>query len=174
MYFRILVFACFLVGCSLNQVTVEEQQKQVKTLAGMLSELNTTVDRDEAYHLAKNSISYSQQLAKEYDVVSSPWINNALVNFGIKERGLCYEWTEDLLKFLIRQNYQTLHLHPVGANVSYLNEHNALVVSAKGNPYHKGILLDAWRNSGKLFFIKVKEDSEYDWVVRRGLYGELK
>jgi hypothetical protein len=174
MYFRVLIVTLFLLGCSIKQPTLKEQKEQIETLAVMLMALSPKVDGDEAYHLAKYSILYSQRLAHEYEVVSSPWINNTLVNFGIKERGLCHEWTEDLLRFLIIQNYQTLELHSVGANVGYLNEHNALVVSARGDEYFKGILLDAWRASGSLYFIKVKEDSEYKWIERRGLYRVLK
>lgn len=174
MYFRVLIVTLFLLGCSIKQPTFEEQKEQMETLAVMLMSLSPNVDRDEAYHLAKYSILYSQQLAEQYDVMASPWINNTLVNFGIKERGLCHEWTEDLLRFLTRQNYKTFEFHSVGANIGHLNEHNALAVSAKGDGYVKGILLDAWRASGNLYFIKVKEDILYKWSERRGLYGELK
>lgn len=174
MYFRVFVFLYFMIGCSVKQPSLNEQQKSIQTLARMVIALNPQVDRQEAYHLAKNSILYSQQLAKQYDAFSSPWINNALVNFRIKERGLCHQWTEDLLRFLRQQNYNTLELHSVSANIGYLNEHNALAVSAKGAGYDRSILLDAWRASGKLYFIKIKEDPNYSWTERQGLYGDLK
>ncbi|HHS91771.1 MAG TPA: hypothetical protein ENK82_00345 [Campylobacterales bacterium] len=93
---------------------------------------------------------------------------------GIKNRGLCHEWAEDLLGFLLKQKYQTFDFHPVSANVGYLNEHNALVVSAKGDRYFRGILLDAWRFSGNLYFVEVSKDPKYRWIERKGLYGSFK
>jgi hypothetical protein len=45
-----------------------------------------------------------------------------------------------------------------------LGEHNAVVVTAKGQPFSEGIVLDAWRDSSDLFFTKVEEDREYFWV----------
>jgi len=174
MYFRLIIFTFFFLGCSIKQPTLKEQNRQIQNLAFILVQLSPKIDQREAYHLAISSIRYSQELARKYEVVASPWINNTLVNMGIKKRGLCHEWTEDLLYFLNQQEYKTFELHPVSANVGYLNEHNALVVSAKGDVYCKGILLDAWRASGDLYFIEVEKDPKYKWVERKGLYGELK
>ena len=99
-------------------------------------------------------------------MVSPPYFQNALVNFGIKKRGLCYHWATDLLTFLLKRDYKRLFLHRVGANIGKLNEHNALSVSAHPKGIEGSILLDAWRNSGNLYFIKIENDKKYEWHER--------
>lgn len=162
---------CFLfVACSVKQPSFELNNKRTKALELLIVNLSPKIQRKEALSLAQSSMAYSFQLSQEYEVVSFPWIQNALVNIGIKERGLCYEWAEDLLKHLIEKKYKTLAFHAVGANIGYLNEHNALSVSLKGEGIENSILLDAWRNSGILYFKKIREDKKYEWKVRKGLY----
>jgi len=174
MLFRLFILGFLFLGCSVKEPTEQIQNQRILTLMLMLMALDTDVEREEAYHLAAYSIKYSQSLADRYELVSSPWIHNTLVNVGIKERGLCHEWTEDLLRALLQQAYHNFDFHAVGANIGTWSEHNALVVSAKGKPYGTGILLDAWRDSGRLYFIKVGNDSKYRWFERKGLYGEFK
>ena len=96
-----------------------------------------------------------------------------MVNIGIKKRGLCYEWGEDLVKYLLTKNYKTLAFHSISANIGYLNEHSALSVSARGEGIKNSIVLDAWRGSGNLYFQKIDEDEEYEWKGRVGLYRSL-
>ncbi|CAA6825884.1 MAG: Unknown protein [uncultured Sulfurovum sp.] len=135
--------------------------------------LDSKVNEEEARNLSLKSIEYSFQLSKKYKAISSPWIQNTLVNMGIKEKGLCHEWAEDLLKHLLKQNYKTLELYTIGANIGYLNEHNALAVSVKGEGIEKSIVLDAWRYAGDLYFEKIREDKKYNWKERFNLYGLL-
>ncbi len=40
--------------------------------------------------------------------------------------------------------------------------HSSVIVTAKGQPFREGIVLDPWRNSGMLFWAPVKED-RYPW-----------
>ena len=163
----------FVVGCSVPHPSKGEISQRVVTLKNLIVELSPKVAKDEAEDLARSSIGYSLKLAKEYDVVAPAWWQNSLVNIGIKKRGLCYEWTEDLLKYLVAKNYKTLSLHAIGANIGYFNEHNALSVSAKGEGIVNSIVLDAWRESGNLFFSKINEDDDYEWEERFNLYGVL-
>jgi hypothetical protein len=147
--------------------------KHVNELEALIAGLSSKVSRHEALNLSRSSIDYSLFLSEKYKAISSPWIQNTLVNIGIKERGLCHEWAEDLLKYLVQRNYKTLELHAIGANIGYMNEHNALSVSAKGEGIENSIILDAWRNSGNLYFKKLRKDKKYEWQERRGLYGVL-
>jgi len=170
---RVLFFALIFVACSVKVPPVEVINKEVSELQGLMVGLNPHVRQEEAFDLAQRSIHYSLKLSEQYHAISAPWIQNTLVNLGLKERGLCYEWAEDLLRYLVKRNYQTLEFHTIGANIGYLNEHNALAVSAKGEEIEKSIVLDAWRNAGDLYFKKINEDKKYDWKERRGMYGIL-
>ncbi|MCK5855626.1 MAG: hypothetical protein KAG56_10420 [Sulfurovaceae bacterium] len=136
----------------------------------MLQDLNITVEQKEARDLAQKVVFYSTQLVQNYELVSPPLWHNTLVNVGIKERGLCYEWAEDLLEYLHAQRYHSLAFHYVGANIGNYFEHNAIAVSAKGMGFEHGLLLDAWRDSGRLFFVKIKDDKKYEWRSREDIY----
>jgi len=165
-YFKFLLLSLFLTGCEVKQPTPLENIRSVERLSRMLLNLDERVDKEEAKELAKDSILYAQKLAKDYKLVSPPYVQNILVNFGLKNRGLCYEWTSDLFQYLEAKHYRTLTLHKVGANIGKLSEHNALSVSFRGKSISNTILLDAWRNSGNLFFIKIEEDKKYVWKER--------
>jgi len=178
MYIRLFFIFLFLfTGCSVKQLTVKENSIKVERLKRLIENLSPTVNSKEALDVARNSVAYSFELSKKYEAVSFPWLQNTLVNMGIKKRGLCYEWTEDLLKYLVKRGYKTIRFHAIGANIGYLNEHNALSISsAKSeifNSIGSSILLDAWRNSGNLYFSRVNEDKKYEWSERFNLYGVL-
>jgi len=171
--FSLFLFVSLFFGCSVKLPTLQEKQSEAERLSHLLVSLSRDIDRSEAKDLAKSSIDYSYELSHRYKVIASPWLQNTLVNMGIKKRGLCYEWAEDLLKFLVKKNYQTFTFHTVTANEAYMNEHNALSVSKRGGSIAESIVLDAWRNSGKLYFTELKKDAKYEWKERRGLYGIL-
>lgn len=173
MLIRLFLFSIVFVGCAVKSPTMNEQNIKVDNLEQMLQALGSNVNAYEASHLAINSVYYSQFLAKKYEVVMFPWVQNTLVNIGVKKRGLCYEWTEDLLNFLARQNYGTLQLHAIGANIGSLSEHNALAVSAVGEGVENSIVLDAWRDSGNLYFNQIYKDKKYEWKERSELYKIL-
>ena len=56
-----------------------------------------------------------------------------------------------------------------------LREHNSLVVTAHRLPFAQGVVLDAWRHSGRLWFGGVATD-KYPWqpLPRERVAPELK
>ncbi len=168
--FRFVLISSLFLGCAVKELTVNYRQDKIYRLENMLLLLSPKVDRAEAYDLAKSSVNYSYRLAKEYRAIAFPWLQNSLVNIGLKKRGLCHEWASDLWHYLKKREYRSFSFHAVSANIGYLNEHNALCVSAKGDGIVRSILLDAWRNSGDLYFSWIDRDKKYRWSERRGLY----
>lgn len=154
------------MGCSVKELRPLERQEHIARLTAMLLESNKSIDTNEAKDLAKSSIDYAHNLAKKYKVVAPPLWHNTLINIGLKERGLCYEWSSDLFDYLAKKNYHTLVLHKIGANVGTYFEHNALSVSGKASDVKQSIVLDAWRGSGNLYFIELKKDEKYSWKKR--------
>jgi len=57
---------------------------------------------------------------------------------------------------------KTLVLHWGAAFAGTMDENNGLVVTAINQPFENGILMDGWRNGGRLFWCALKEDSAYD------------
>lgn len=139
---------------------------KVEALQAALANLNGHADRTEAAKLAETAIQYSNFLAAEYQVVRPAVWHNVLVRMGLKDRGLCYHWTEDLMKRLQRLELKYFRLHwGVAHRGSELREHNSVVVTADGQAFEDGIILDPWRNSGNLYWARVKADY-YPWKVR--------
>ena len=135
----------------------------------LLSNLSPKTDKHEALILATSSLSYSHQLIKDYELVKPPLYHNFLVNIGVKRRGLCWHFATDMLNNALKQNLKTFDYYIGGANINdYWQEHNTLVVTCKGCNFDKGVVLDPWRNSGNLYFSKVKNDTNYKWSQRGG------
>ncbi len=136
-----------------------------KQLEQELIALSAAVDKTEAQILAATAVRESAVLAEEYQLLRPAVAHNLLVVFGIKDRGLCYHWTEDLMKRLQALDLKSFQLHwGVAYRGSELREHNCVVITARGQRFFKGIVLDPWRNSGNLYWAQVTKDS-YPWKV---------
>jgi hypothetical protein len=139
-----------------------------------LAMLSPTVRVDEAERLAQCAYVTSRRLAREYRVVFPPALNNILVNTGARKRGLCYQWTEDLLLELDALKLETLELHWGEAFARTFSENNGVVVTAKGQPFTQGIVLDAWRYQGRLYWGPVRKDPEqYKWTENKAQYDRV-
>ncbi len=166
----ISIFSFFILlfgGCAGQPELYTALQKERK-LENLLLSIN--IDKEEAKDISKKAISYSLELAKEYELVKPPLYHNFLVNIGLKKRGLCWQFAYDLLDYLKKQNYKSVDFYIGGANINdYWSEHNVVVLTCKGCDFRQGVLLDAWRDSGNLFFSKLKEDKIYKWKQRGGI-----
>jgi hypothetical protein len=136
----------------------------VTALAAELRSLSPSVSAQDAATLASEAHAYPLHLANVWQITSPPLINNLLRNQGKVEYGLCIDWT-----YAMRQRMRGLGLQSfdwywgIANEGSELFEHSTLVVVAKGEPFTKGIILDPWRNSGKLFWARIGGDAKYEW-----------
>jgi hypothetical protein len=134
------------------------------SLARELTALGAGADGAEALRLAHTAVATSRALADRYRVVPPALFHNMLVQLGIRDRGLCFHWTEDLMKALQGLGLQTFDLHwGVAHKGSSLQEHNSVVVTLRGRPFETGVVLDPWRHSGELYWAAVRQDG-YPWV----------
>lgn len=146
----------------------EETVQNIEMLSEMIQALSSEINPLEAQNLAYQTIYYAMHLANEYDLVTPPSFQNYLVNQKQRERGLCHHWAKDILAYLKKEDYPSLGIYEVVSNKGeYFFEHHAISITAKGQPFHEGIVLDAWRNSGVLFFTRIKEDPQYQWQEKR-------
>ena len=145
-----------------QRITVAYREK-MESLQIDLAALNHQSDLPEARRVAVTAVMYSIQLADQYRLVRPPILHNVLIRVGLKDRGLCYHWTEDLLKRLQSLELKYYRLHwGVAHRGSELREHNSVVITANGQAFDRGIVLDPWRNSGDLYWSSVKTD-RYPW-----------
>jgi hypothetical protein len=68
---------------------------------------------------------------------------------------------------------QTLELHWAESQPGKMSENNAIVVTARGQPFKQGILLDNWRAQGHLAWTHVTRDPEYSWKENKVFAAEV-
>lgn len=150
----------------ISEDTRDAYLKKTTALRNDLAKLNDQADLTEASQVAETAITYADDLIAEYNLVRPAVFHNVLVRIGAKDRGLCYHWTEDLMKRLRSLKLKTFQLHwGVAYRGSELREHNTVIITAKGRVFEQGMVLDPWRNSGDLYWAPVKKDS-YPWEER--------
>jgi hypothetical protein len=140
---------------------------RARSLGENIAALGPKVRRDEARQLAECAYATAARLRRDYGVVGPALFNNFLVHVGIRKRGLCFEWAEDLLAQLDAVKGTTLELHWAEARARTMRENNCIVVTAKGQPFREGIVLDCWRQAGHLFWAPVAADHFYPWVENK-------
>ena len=168
-----LLLVCLLQGCATPDPALDPlpgpgtsvEQQRIDELEQAILELGDEIDPDEARNAATISIEYPLQLALEYEITDSPLMHNFLVNIGAKPRGLCVDWTYDLLVRLQQERFRSLKLHWGIANYdsAFRIEHSTVIISARNQPLQQGLVLDPWRHSGQLFWAKTLQDPEYHW-----------
>jgi len=129
-----------------------------KKLADELASLSPRVNRDEAKLLADCAFVTVSKLRREYRMFGTPIFNNFLIYHGLRKRGYCYQWSEDLLIALDALQLKSLELHWGEYDPNTWRENNCIVVTARGQPFKRGIMLECWRHLGHLYFGPVASD----------------
>jgi hypothetical protein len=131
-----------------------------EALANQLAALSPRVDRNEATLLADCAYATVARLRQEYRMFGTPIFNNFLVYHGLRKRGYCYQWTEDLLVALDTLKLKTLELHWAESYAGTYRENNCLVVTTKGQLFDRGMILECWRHFGHLRWNLVLSDED--------------
>lgn len=141
---------------------------EIEALAAEIMALGPGVDPIEARRAARVSYEQTRNLAIQYQIVDPPLIHNTKVNMGLKPRGLCWHWAEDMEARLNQENFETLVMYRAIANADnpYRIDHSTAIIAAKGDGMFDGIVLDPWRKGGTLFWDEVRDDTRYTWVPR--------
>lgn len=168
----VLMQGCASQGQQLELPPMVEKQR-IRDLNHAILGLGDAIDPSEAQRAARISVEYSRELARKYEISSSPVMHNLLVNLGLKPRGLCIDWTADLLTRLQKERFYSLDLHWAIANyeTTFRLEHSTVVVSARGDSINQGLVLDPWRNSGQLHWAPTLEDAGYSWKPRAEIHA---
>jgi hypothetical protein len=133
---------------------------KAEKLASELTALSPRVNRDEAKLLADCAFATVTKLRREYRMFGTPIFNNFLIYHGLRKRGYCYQWSEDLLTAIDALRLKSLELHWGEHDANTWRENNCIVVTAKGQPFKQGIMLECWRHLGHLYFGPIVSDWE--------------
>jgi hypothetical protein len=153
------LLAAFVIFCG----PLPARADPADALRSSIAALAPSVRGDEARQVADCAYRTAAQLRRDYAVVGPPLFHNFLVNTGIRKRGLCFQWAEDLLGRLDALKLSSLELHWGEARARTWREHNCVVVTARGQPFRAGIVLDCWRHSGRLYWGALAAD-HYPWI----------
>ncbi|MBK0328447.1 hypothetical protein I5535_14245 [Rhodobacteraceae bacterium F11138] len=145
------------------------QSDDIARLSAAISGLGPEVDPREAERAARLAYAQSHDLALAYRITDPPLVHNSKVNMGLKQRGLCWHWAEDMAKGLRAAQFRTLSVRRAIANADnpFRIDHSTALITARGGAMQDGIVLDPWREGGRLFWSPVAEDQAYDWQPRQ-------
>ena len=157
---RSLVFVATLLLCA--NTGRADDSKSIKNLRDALVALAPDVDPAEAELLSATAHNTARRLAREWHVVPPAQFQNFLIHIGRRQWGYCFHWARGIGEELKKLPLKTLVLHWGASDPSTLSESNCLVVTARGQPFHDGYVIDAWRGAGRLYWWPVKKDT-YAW-----------
>jgi hypothetical protein len=132
-------------------------------LTAGLVQLSPSVSPDEARRVAFTAYTTGRQLAAEWRMVWPATMQSFLIHIGARKAGHCYQYANELLLRLDALKLRTLELHWAECAPGDFDEHNVIAVTARGQPFEEGILLDNWRHSGRLVWGPVKGDPPFRW-----------
>jgi hypothetical protein len=185
-YLSVVLFALLAFAHSASSVAARERKDPAfatsaddPVLRSRIAALAPSVRPEEAQLVARCAYNTGRELKREWQVVWPPGLQNFLVNTGARKGGLCFQWATELLLRLNAMKFETLEFHWAESFERTASEHNVIVVTARGQPFHQGILLDNWRYGGRLVWGPVTGDPHYQWKenkaeMARRLTGALR
>ena len=126
---------------------------------------------DESTLLSVGLIHEIARLKEKYHSFFMPVVHNMMISVGMRKRGACKHWAEDLLTFMLPIDRKFFYLNWGEAHPGKVGEHNVAVLIPKGTPFEKGLFIDPWRTSGKPFWLKIPDDKHYHWKRWEGWDG---
>jgi hypothetical protein len=155
----IFIFAFFV----LEEAAEAKDEKSIEGLRDAIVALAPSVDSHEAELISLTAHTTSRSLAREYRIVGPPAFQNFLIHIGLRQHGYCFDFARDIGARLKELKAKTLALHWGESFAETEQENNGLVVTARGQPFRDGIVIDAWRHGGRLFWRSVSKDRQNEW-----------
>jgi len=146
-------------------------EAQIAEVTQALRALGPGVDPDEAARAARIAVLKPLDWAREWQVVDAPLVHNVKVVNGFREKGVCQDWADAMEIALHAEGFRTLDIHRAIANARNIKlEHATVIVTADGQPWDSGLILDPWRiGQGRLYTARVGEDDRYSWESREAV-----
>jgi len=146
----------------------------VKRLEAGLMAMGPDIDPEEAARAAEIAYSYTRVLAEEYEIVDPPLVHNTKVNMGLKPRGLCWHWAEDMQKRFEAEDFQTLDVLRAIATAPFRIDHSTVLLSPDGGDLSNAMVIDPWRFGGQLYWGMAPEDDRYAWRPQLEVLAEIR
>lgn len=159
LYAQILVL---LAACSHAPKSIDNSDK-VEQLSRAITALSPEIITSEANETSRILLTTTHELAEQYKMASPAKYHNLLVNLGLRKRGLCCHWAEDLHAKLRQIHSSSLKFDwVVTKHGNILQEHNTVIIFASNSSWENGLIYDPWRKAGQPFWAQVDND-KYKW-----------
>src|SRR5437764_12898390 len=136
-----------------------------RALTLRIKALSPTVSLDDARRVTYCAVTTGREMAREWRVIPVasllPGLQNLFIHMGARKGGYCFQYSTELLLRLDALKLQTVELHWAESQPGRMSENNGIVVTARGQPLEKGILLDNWRCQPHLAWAEVTSSPEY-------------
>lgn len=139
-----------------------DDSKSIKGFRDAIVELAPDVDPAEAELVSVTAHTTARRLQKEWRVAPFALYQNFLIHIGARQKGFCFDWAYGIGGALKQLRLKTLVLHWGASHPGTRLEHNCIVVTARGQPFRDGYIIDGWRAGGRLLWWPVSKD-EYVW-----------
>ena len=157
-YGVVLVTACILLADAARA----DDAKSIDGFRKAIIALGPDVDPAEAELVSVTAHTTARRLQKEWRVAPFALYQNFLIHVGARQKGFCFDWAYGIGGALKELPLKTLVLHWGASHPGTRLEHNCIVVTARGQPFREGYLIDGWRAGGRLLWWPVEKD-EYVW-----------
>lgn len=165
-----LYLPSFLIHCLMALIALSigagiasaDDAKSIRRFREAIVKLAPYVDPAEAGVVSETAHHTARRLQKEWRVAPLANFQNFLIHIGARQRGFCFHWAHDIGAELRKLPLKTLELHWAEAYPNTRLEHNVVIVTARGQPYSTGYIIDGWRAAGRLLWWPVLKD-EYPW-----------
>jgi hypothetical protein len=154
----VLVAACLFLADSARA----DDAKSIAGFRKAIIALGPDIDPAEAELVSVTAHTTARRLQKEWQVAPFALYQNFLIHIGKRQKGFCFDWAYGIGGALKELRLKTLVLHWGASHPGTRLEHNCIVVTARGQPFREGYLIDGWRAAGRLLWWPVKKD-EYSW-----------
>jgi hypothetical protein len=137
-------------------------------LIARIKALSPTVSLDDAKRVTSCVVNTGQELGREWHVkwysTLVPGFQNLLIKTGARKGGYCYQYSMEVLVRLDALKLKTVEFHWAEAEAGTMLEDNGIVVTARGQPFEQGVLLDSWRSQPHVAWMDVRRDPQrYHW-----------
>jgi hypothetical protein len=165
-----LIFAASAEARPPNQLVLATSAED-PALRARLAGLSPSVKPEEARRVAYIAYTTGLELARKWEMGSSPTMHSFLINIGVKKGGYCHQFATELLLRLEAQRLKTLEFHWAESDAGTDTEHNVIAVTARGQSFEQGIMLDNWRRSGRLLWGPLNGDPDHTWQENKAAYA---
>ena len=164
----LITIILFFNACSIKYPHINLEKRtydniKVQKLAKDILSLSNKINKKEALKASYDAIEYSKHLSNKFKVVSPALFHNTLVNLNLKEKGFCYHYANELQQYLNSKEFKTFKFIRIVSNRGEYFEHSSILLTRDDISFENSLVLDAWRDSGELFWSKIKNDTKYKW-----------